>query len=198
MACNGLVDGNILFDCDYPAIAGLEVNVVLINRSQIDVTATTYDASNKTLMTAFALTEGNTYTGYQFQGVKQINSTAFELVKKDTGPDKFRHVFNGVILNPSAENKLQLQQMAEGGKYVVIVEKKWKGEDNEDAFDVYGIDSGLELNVVTYNSNENDGTISLELSSAEGYEEPKVPATLLTTDYATTKASFDNDFAAST
>lgn len=198
MACNGVIDADILFDCDFPAIGGIEVNVVLINREQVDVTATTYSGTNKTLMTAFALTEGSSYTGYSFQGVKQVNSTAFELVKKETGPDKFRHVFNGIILNPSAENKLQLQQMAEGGKYVAIVEKKWKGEDNEDAFDVFGIDSGLELNVVTYNSNENDGTISIELSNAENYEEPKVPATLLLTDYATTKTAFDNKFAAST
>lgn len=198
MACNGLVTGDILFDCDFPSIAGIEVNAVFINRSQVDVTATTYDAGNKTLMTAFALSEGSSYTGYAFQGIKQVNSTAFELVKKDNTPDKFKHTFNGIILNLSAENKLQLQQMAEGGKYVMIVEKKWKGEDNEDAFEVYGIDSGLELNVVTYNSNENDGTATIELSSAENYEEPKVPATLLTTDYATTKASFDNKFAATT
>lgn len=196
MACNGLLDANILFDCDYSAIGGLEVNVVIINRSQVDVTSTTYDGTNKTLMTAFALTTGSSYTGYQFQGIKQINSTAFELVKKDNGADKFKHIFNGIILNLSAENKLQLQQMAEGGKYVVIVEKKWKGEDNDDAFDVYGIDSGLELNVVTYNSNENDGTATIELSNVDTYEEPKVPATLLLTDYATTKAAFDNNFAA--
>lgn len=196
MACDGLLDGNILFDCDYGTVAGLEVNVVIINRSQIDVTSTTYDASNKVLMTAFALTTGSSYTGYSFQGVKQVNSTAFELVKKDTGADKYKHIFNGVILNLSAENKLQLQQMSEGGKYVVIVEKKWKGEDSEDAFEVYGIDSGLELNVATYNSNENDGTAQIELSSADGYEEPKLPVNLLLTDYDTTKTAFDNNFAA--
>lgn len=192
MACDGLLDGDILFDCDYGTVAGLEVNVVIVNRTQVDVTTTTYDASNKVLMTAFALQSGN--TGYSFQGVKQVNSTAFELVKKDTGADKYKHIFNGVILNLSAENKLQLQQMGEGGKYVVIVEKKWKGEDSEDAFEVFGIDSGLELNVATYNSNENDGTAQIELSSADGYEEPKLPVNLLLTDYDTTKAAFDNKF----
>lgn len=192
MACNGLMDGDILFDCDYGTVAGIEVNVVLVNRSQVDVTATTYDVSNKVLMTNFALQSGN--TGYTFQGVKQVNSTAFELVKKDTGADKYKHTFNGIILNLSAENKLQLQQMGEGGKYVAIVEKKWKGEDSEDAFDVYGIDSGLELNASTYNSNENDGTATIELSSADTYEEPKLPCTLLMTDYATTKIAFDSKF----
>lgn len=192
MACNGLIDDDILFDCDNGSVGGLEVNVVLVNSSDVDVTALTYNATNKLLMTNFQLSSGN--TGYSFQGVKQVNSTAFELVKKDTGADKKKHIFNGVILNLSAANKLQLEQMSEGGKYVAIVERKWKGASNADAFEVYGITSGLELNVATYNSNENDGTATIELSSVDGYEEPKFPLTLLMTDYATTKTAFDNKF----
>lgn len=193
MACDGIIDADILFDCDNGSIAGLEVNVVLVNSTDVDITNTTVNASNKTLLDNFQLASSK--TGYAFQGVKQVNSTAFELVKKDTGADKYKHTFNGVILNLSAANKLQLQNMSEGGKYVAVVERKWKGASNADAFEVYGLDSGLELNVVTYNSNENDGTATIELSSADGYEEPKVPMTLLETDYATTKTAFDNKFA---
>jgi len=192
MACEGLMNADILFDCDNSSVAGLEVDVILVNSSDIDVTALTYSPTNKLVMTNFQLMPGK--VGFTFQGVKQVNSSAWELVKKEMGPDKKKHIFNGVILNLSAANKLQLEQMSEGGKYVAIVERKWKGALSADAFEVYGINSGLELNVATYNSKENDGTATIELSSTDGYEESKIPLTLLHTDYATTKTAMDNKF----
>jgi hypothetical protein len=192
MPCEGLITANILFDCDNPSIGGLETDVLLINAEDINIATTTISATNKTLMTNLALKA--TKVGFLLQGVKQINGTSYELVKKEFGPDKFKHMFTGVILNPSAANKLQATLLSEGGKYVVVVEQKWKGAANADAFQVYGYKSGLELMTLTYNSKENDGTISFTLESTEGYEEPIVPMTLLETDYATTKTAFDAKF----
>lgn len=192
MPCEGILTADMLFDCLNGAVAGLEADVLLINRKQIDLNSITYDANNKMIMNTFQLLAGN--TGYLLQGVKQVNSSAFELVKKDTGADKKKHIFGGVILTLSAANKLQLESMSEGGSYVAIVHKKYKGLDNEEAFDVLGIDSGLELNVATYNSNEADGTATFELSSVDGFEEPKFPVNLLVGDYAATLALFNNKF----
>jgi hypothetical protein len=192
MPCEGLITANILFDCDNPSIGGLETDVLLINAEDINIATTTISGTNKTLMTNLALKA--TKVGFLLQGVKQINGTSYELVKKEFGPDKFKHMFTGVILNPSAANKLQATLLSEGGKYVVVVEQKWKGAANADAFQVYGYKSGLELMTLTYNSKENDGTISFTLESTEGYEEPIVPMTLLETDYATTKTAFDAKF----
>lgn len=192
--CKGFMTSDILNDCDNSSVAGLEINVLIFNSEDIDRTAVTYDVNNKVIMDGFALKA--TKTGFLIQGVKQVQSTAWELVKKETSLDKKKHIFNGYVLSLSAENKLQLEQMSEGGSYVVIVEKKWKGQDNDDAFDIYGISSGLELNVATYNSNENDGSALIELSSPDGFEEPRIPANVLIGDYAATKALFDNKFAA--
>jgi hypothetical protein len=192
MPCEGLITANILFDCDNPSIGGLETDVLLINAEDINIATTTISATNKTLMTNLALKA--TKVGFLLQGVKQINGTSYELVKKEFGPDKFKHMFTGVILNPSAANKLQATLLSEGGKYVVVVEQKWKGAANADAFQVYGYKSGLELMTLTYNSKENDGTISFTLESTEGFEEPLLPMTLLETDYATTKTAFDAKF----
>lgn len=193
MACEGLITADMLFDCDNGSVAGLEVNVVIINAGSVDRSAVTFNATNKTLMEGFALNSGE--TGFLLQGVKQVNSSAWELVKKDTGADKYKHIFNGFILTLSAANKLQLQNMGEGGKYVIVVEKKYKGASGVEAFDVLGIDSGLELNVATYNSNENDGAATFELSSADGFEEPVLPRTLLIGGaFSSTKTVFDNKF----
>lgn len=193
MACEGLITADILFDCANPSVGGLEVDVLLINAEDINIATTAVSNSNKVLLTNLALKA--TKTAFKLQGVKQINGTSYELVKKEFGPDKFKHMFTGVILNPSAANKLQATHLSEGGKYVVVVEQKWKGASNADAFQVYGLKSGLELMTLTYNSKENDGTISFTLESTEGFEEPTVPMTLLETDYATTKTAFDAKFA---
>ena len=193
MACTGLIDADILYDCDNGSVGGLEVDVVLINRADLDLAALTYDPANKLKLTNLALKA--TKTGYLLKSVKQVHSTNYELVPKDTGVDKVSHVFNGLILTPSADNKLQLQNMKDGADLVAVVEKKWKGVDDADAFEVLGIESGLILTAVSYTSTENDGAITFTLSSQEGYEEPKLPLNLLETDYATTKTAFGNKFA---
>ena len=193
MACEGLITADFLFDCANPSVGGLETDVLLINAEDINIATTTTDSTNKIKLTNLALKA--TKTAFLLQGVKQINGTSYELVKKEFGPDKFKHMFTGVILNPSAANKLQATHLSEGGKYVVVVEQKWKGASNADAFQVYGLKSGLELMTLVHNSKENDGTISFTLESTEGFEEPTVPMTLLETDYATTKTAFDAKFA---
>jgi hypothetical protein len=192
MACEGLITADILFDCANPSVGGLETDVLFINAEDLNIATTTTSLTNKILLTNLALKA--TKVAFLLQGVKQINGTSYELVKKEFGPDKFKHMFTGVILNPSAANKLQATHLSEGGKYIVVVEQKWKGASNADAFQVYGLKSGLELMTLTYNSKENDGTISFTLESTEGFEEPTVPMTLLETDYATTKTAFDAKF----
>lgn len=191
--CTGKITANFVLDCDYLPIAGLTTNALLINFDDIDRTATTISNTNRLLMTNLQLKPGK--TAYLFTGVKQTNAKSYALVPKDTNVDKWSHNFNGTVFNPSVENKLQVGNLALGSKYVVVVEQLWKGEDNEDAFEVLGYYTGLKLNEATNNSAENDNTIALALGSEEGYEEPSLPHNLLETDYATTKLAFDNLFA---
>lgn len=193
MACEGLITADILYDCENPPVGGLETDVVLINITQIDRTATTYDPTNKDIVTNLQLVPGS--TGYLFQGIKQINTASSELVKKEFSSDKEKHSFIGVLLNVSAVNKDQINQFKEGGKYVAVINRKWKGEGNEEAFLILGLEVGLEVETQTWNSNENDGTLTFTLASADGFEEPRLPNTLLETDFATTLAAFEAKFA---
>jgi hypothetical protein len=192
MACEGLLTGNILYDCDNEMVAGIEVNVLAFNHSDIDKSACTFSATNKMVMTNFQLKTGK--TGFLIQGVKQVNALKFELVKKELGSDRFKHTFTGIIFNLSAENKQRLTELARGGKIAIMVELKWKGLNSADAFQLAGYDSGLELQVATWGVNENDAKISIELSSSEGYEETKPVLSVLETDYNTTSIAFGNKF----
>jgi hypothetical protein len=191
LLCDGILSGDILADCENPMVGGLEVNVLLVNHSDIDKTACTFSPTNKTVLTNFQLKSGK--TGYLLEGVKQINSLSTELVPKETSQDKMKHMFSGMILNYSADNKAKLYDMI-GGLFAVIVELKWKGVAGADAFQIGGFDSGMRLSAVTWSSKENDGNISFELSSVEGYEETKQTLSIFETSYALTSTAFGNKF----
>ena len=189
--CTNLITAGFTIDCDALPIGGLESDIVLINRADVDVDAVTFDASNRIKMTNLQLKSGK--TGYGVAGVKQSNGKLYSLVVKENTYDKFTHGIRFTIFNPSSALKLQLQNMV-GGSFVAVVNQKWKGVDNVDAFEVLGYDAGLKLSVVTNDSNANDNSILVELASEANFEERNVPYTLLETDYATTLTAFGNKF----
>ena len=191
--CEDKLSADIIKDCDNAPKAGIEVNVVLINFDDVDKVTSTIDVSNDLIITSLSTYSGT--QGYNIEGIKQVNGVSFELVKKEESFDAYKHLFAGVILNPSAANKALLKEIASGGRYIAVVEKKWKGIDNEDAFEVLGWDSGLEISTVVWNSKESDGVIKFELASVDGYEEQDMTRNLLETDYDTTLVAFVNKFA---
>ena len=193
MACEGLLTDNILNHCENAMVAGLEVDVLFFNTTDINRVATTFHATKKTLMTNFALKAGK--TGLLIEGIKQVNALKSELVKKEMSQDKWKNTFAGVILQISTDNKERLLEMSQGANLAVVVQLKWKGANSADAFQLAGFDCGLELQTATWASNENDGTWGFELASVEGYEETRPLITILDTDYATTLTAFNNKFA---
>lgn len=182
------IDGNIIADCNDMPFAGLESNVRLINRNDIDFSATTFNA-DKTICTAITLKEDA--VAYTLVGFKKSNDAGFKLVKKDAVNDGFTHEIKGVAYNRKADTLDQINKLCKGNKIVAVVEYKHKGSTSSEAFMVYGIGSGLELSDASHNANANNGTISIALASVKDEEEPNVPCLLFDTDYATTKGIFD-------
>ncbi len=191
--CEEKLAADLEKDCDNKPKGGIEVDVVLINMDDIDYSTSTIDAANNLIITNLSTFSGT--AGFKLEGIKQVNGASFELIKNEEGFDKYGHLFAGVILNPSAENKKQLANIASGGRYVVVVEKKWKGADQEDAFEVLGWDAGLVISTIVWNTKESDGVIKFELASEDGFEEPEMTRNNLETDYATTKIAFDAKYA---
>lgn len=187
--CEDVLSQDIQKDCDNKPKAGIEVDVVLINFEDIDKVNSTYDVSNDLIITDLALKSGK--KGYKLEGIKQVNGASWELVKKEESFDAYKHTFSGVVLAPSAENKKELSKVLSGGRYVAVVEKKWKGSLGVDAFEVLGWDSGLVASTAVWNTKEADGTIKFELASEDGYEETEMSRNSLETDYDTTKTAFD-------
>ena len=189
--CEEKLAADIEKDCDNKPKGGIEVNVVIINMDDVDKSTSTTDAVDRiTNLSTFSGT-----SGFSLEGIKQVNGASFELIKNEEGFDKYNHVFAGVILNPSAENKKSLSNIASGGRYVVVIEKKWKGIDQDDAFEVLGWDTGMVISTVVWNTKEADGVIKFELASEATFEENELPRNNLETNYATTKVAFDAKYA---
>jgi hypothetical protein len=189
--CTGLITGNFETDCDNLPLGGIETTMVLINKDDVDLSATTFHATNTALMTNLQLKASK--IGYVVEGIKQSNSKNYALVIKENSFDKYTHGVKGTIFSPSAATKNLINKL-NGGTFIAVIQQKWKGVLNAEAFEVLGFGQGLRLSVLTNDSNENDNAILFEMQSEDGFEESKVPFTLLETDYSTTLTAFNNAF----
>ena len=197
MSCTAkYLSADILGNCEANPKTGLEVDVLLVPKKDVDMSNLTYDANNELLMTNFQLKSGN--NAFKLDGVKGKDIHKYFFEKKDTDyTTGYQHKFTGLVLNLTAANRNELYKLENGEEYVAIIEKKWKGADEKDAFYVLGIGVGLVGTVHTGSSVDNGGAEVFELQTKETDVESKPPVTLLHTDYATTKTAFDNKFAQS-
>ena len=187
--CNEILSSDIYKDCSVPAMAGIEVNVTVVplKYSKYD-----YSFNSNGVLTYFEpQTIGVTF---RIEGIKQAQGVSFELIKKEDSFDTYKHSFSGVILTPSAENKKSLQQLNSGEPYILFVEKKWKGMNLNDAFEVLGWDAGLYMQEVNWNTKESDGIIKFVMATADGSEETNLPCNFSLGTYVQTKNWIDTKF----
>jgi hypothetical protein len=190
ITCERELDRDFLFDCENPPLQGLTDVIALVNFNDIDRTATTFDSNNGQLCTSFVLKAGK--RAYRLEGYKLANSALASLVVKEApSVNAFLHTIGGVGVTVDAEQLDALAKMALGAKLVAVVERKFKGANQESAFMIFGYDSGMELATADYSSNENAGTFPFTVANATDEEEPKPQRIWLDTDYATTLAAFE-------
>lgn len=191
MSCSPLAAG-ILQDCSNPSIAGLEQNIVIVNYSDINKATCTFD-TNRNKCTLFKLKSGK--VGYNIEGVKQVNGVMSELVLIDLATNKFKHQLTFMVPARTAANLQAIDLITNGtNPFVIVVEKKFKGAANAEAFEIFGFEQGLYAATSTFDSKTNAGQVTITLSSLAGQEETRSGLILLETDYATTKTRFDAKF----
>jgi len=187
------ISADLLADCNNLTISGIEADVVLIPLSLIDKTASVLDPTNNLLCTNLVLKADS--VGLKLEGIKQLNGYNQEFVLGDSQtPDKWRHVFSGVIMTPSTANRSEASKMTKGESYVIVVNKKYKGAGSADAFLILGYEAGLYVTEMTENSRENNAAILFTLSSLDEMLENDMAKNLLDTDYDTTLTAFTNMF----
>lgn len=186
---------NILRECDNKPVLGIEQRLMLINTEDLPATGITFDATYpSSLITQLELLTGK--TGYEVQGIKQIMNYTNSLEASEDSDNGVIHSLAGIrIYDPSELIRNEVNKFIAGAKVYAVLERKWKGVGNAHAFLFFGLKFGLELSELADNSNENDGTIVMTLSTPSGFKEPYLPHIYRDTDYATSLTAFNNKFA---
>ena len=181
----GAISASIGFDCDNPMQAGTEDKAWIINKSDID--SITYN-TNKMIVEDINLKVGKTAFTISGRNNSIMPSTA---LIKNTYTDVFDHIVNMVLFDISPAQKENLTGMI-SGKYVIVTENKFRGATGNSAFEIYGLDTGLELTVLTKDPNNADtqGAFSGTFATNKN-KEPKMPRTVFITSYAATLAMLE-------
>jgi hypothetical protein len=183
-SCGELTVGDGGYDCDNPLAGGVAQRVGLINKA--DISSITYSSTTPNLITAFTLKTGKVM--HVFNGFKNFLTPSTETVDNPSGPSLYKHNVNFFILKNSQLIKNQIQRMGKGS-FIVVFQN---AQENNDAFEVMGVRNGLELQPGAINNkNENSGAYNIILASRAGNEEPMLPQTWLSTDFATTRTAFE-------
>lgn len=189
MAVCGSITADVLKNCDNPLVGGTKDRLLLFNHA--DISSVLKDVSNELIIEDIIQAVGT--KAQQIEGYNGSHNHNFSLAKR-----KYRDVYDHsgklIILDISPATKKIIDDMA-GGRYVALYENNHKGAAGNSAFEVLGIDVGLELTSLTRASDDddNDGGFVLELKTPESGngKESRMPATFFKTDYATTKALVD-------
>lgn len=180
MSCGNITTGSRP-DCNNPLKTGTQPRLFLMNYD--DLLSVTTSTSTPNLLTA--LTFATNTVSYLFEGYKQDVKPTQEVIAPSNGQNQFKHNLNFLVYEISQLQKNNLQRLAKG-RFIAIVENKGK---DANAFEVYGLNSGLELVPgVVRDPLANGGGYLISLATMENEFEPLLPQTLFSTDYATTKA----------
>lgn len=181
----GNIKQNIGFDCDNPIQGGVGNRAWIINKK--DIVSVVYNVVNKMIIETIALRVGS--TAFFIDGYQNSIQPYTELVK-GTFVETHLHRVGFRLFDLSPEQKENLTGML-NGQYVIIVELNYKGTDGASAFEVYGIDKGLnQVTTLTKDPNEQDGQGSINLI-IEGHE-PKIPKNFFNVSYAVTLALIES------
>jgi hypothetical protein len=180
--CLGVISANIDEDCDSPRVIGYEDTAVIVNRSDIDWTAVTFNSSNKRIVEAFALVSGK--VPYVIHNPRlsnpSFNGTQTALNADTRNYTKTLQFYYKGIGGEAAANVVE--PLAKG-EYVAILQRKDHVGDG--SFQIFGLQNGIYATEQVQDETTGYWLMTMAI------DEPYAETSLFNTDYATTKAMFD-------
>lgn len=171
-------------DCANKLFGGVNDRLILMNFNDID--GFTRNLTNTQIIEAIILASGK--TGLVFQGKNNSTEPDSALVKQRFS-NVYDHGINFKAFEVDADAKKELEAMADG-LVVALVQNKFRGDDGDAEFELYGIDTGLEVQELTRAQLDADtqGAYDIVLRTSEQSKEAHLPATFFLTDRSTTVA----------
>ena len=184
-----VISEDLLLNCVNPLQSGTRDQMIIFNFDDWNQLLKTVDPTNNQIVTDITLISG--LTGYLIQGINNSNMPKTNM-KKGKFLNSFIHDVNFKVFTLGSAIKQQLENVARG-RFVVIVENSYKGNNGECSYEIYGMNSGLIASVIDRDPSNADtqGAFDVTLTSSELSLEAHLPATLFNTDYPTTKSIFE-------
>lgn len=193
--CDYMIKQGISPSCDDPIVQGVEQRGIIINRDDIDFSATTFNSTRKNVIETIALK--STKKAYE---VVVLGSTPFTGTNTALATGTYRNTFTNTVSLVILDNGPDVcENVIDGlanGEFVVILENKFKGLQKEEnpgdpAFQVYGWYQGLRASEMTNEkySEDTDGGWAVSLQETRT---PKSGVFLFKTDYETTAAAVES------
>lgn len=182
MACGDLFQSE-LTSCENPIQGGVGDGSRLTLVLKEDVDAITFDVQGR--ITAVTLGAGK--SAYSFDGIKQSLKPKYERVASPSGQSVYRHMTTFIVYSYTQASKNNLQRLA-NGRYMAFFAN---AKQDVNAFEVLGVDVGLEVTEMVRAAQEENGTFRVTLSSPENEFESKMPPTLGAASYSASKLIID-------
>lgn len=184
--CASLTTG-FAASCATLPVGGLEVDVYLFNRDEIDLTTST--VSGRTISD---IGMKGSSTGYKFSGLKTSNTSSI-IMNPGKYSNNWIHQWAGVIFDNTASTKSDIVEKLASANIVAVVRNKWKGTDSNMEFEVLGWDVGLEMTAGEKKSDDADtqNAWKVTMSSPKDQFETNAGYIFFDTDQATTILALD-------
>lgn len=183
--CSRITVGFEVEDCAAPAIAGTGPRVILVNFSDVD--------KGQSVVTDNVISEMLLKTGMVGYEVDSLpNATVGEdTINVNTYNRTHQHNLTIRIFKKSEAAKKFVNGVT-NARVMAIVENNDRGDAGDTKYEVYGWDSGLELNDLTASTEMTDGVAYLmTLGSGTIAQETSLPKSFFNTDEATTDAAVE-------
>lgn len=159
---------------------GADSRLILILRK--DITGISDSASTQDIIEAITLAA--TKVAHVFEGFRQSLKPKYRSIPGPAGNTMYIHELDYFVYSYSQASKNNVQQKG-NGRYVAIFQN---AKQDEHAFEVMGVDVGLELLEFDRAPGENAGAMRIKLSTPEAEPEGRMPKTFYDgTSFSTTE-----------
>ena len=187
--CDYLISKAISVDCENQSVAGLEPNGLIINRDDIDFSATTFDAQNPNIIKTLVLKSGKKAYDIIQQGATPFTGVASNL-NVGTYRNTWTHDVPIAVLGNDPDIAANIIDKLSNGTFVVILRNVQKGTTGNAEYQVYGYAQGLRASEVV-NEKYSEDTDGGWLITLQEQRAPKSAMFFFDTDAATTATAYE-------
>lgn len=190
MTCEKKIKENLLFDCADMPKKGLDgQKAVIINLDDIDRSGSVESGAT---ISDLVLKSGT--AGFEVQWYKDLASGGASFAPSTEDIDGFLENFLCRLSGSSAANAERANELKQG-RFVMVLETRYKGALDVEAFKVLGWENGLKLSEMAWDTLSNSGSMPFTLSTEEGDVEQYPFRIFNEGSYAVSKATYDTLFA---